>query len=88
MKKCLNCKKLKYFDSFSRNKKRKDGLYVYCRKCVSEKYKKWYKKWSKENVRTPIRLKIKKKCLICKILFRPWEKKVKYCSNKLLELKL
>lgn len=63
MKKCSNCKIIKHFSDFAKNKTRKDGLNNVCRDCVREynyknkdrrkKYreenKHLYDKWNEEN---------------------------------------
>ena len=36
MKKCSTCKRLKYFDFFTKDKSRRDGLQHNCRECVAE----------------------------------------------------
>lgn len=38
MKKCARCQNLKELEEFSKDKKRKDGLNKYCRKCASDIY--------------------------------------------------
>ena len=39
MKCCIKCNELKTIDSFSRNKSKKDGVDIYCKKCNAEKTK-------------------------------------------------
>jgi hypothetical protein len=40
-KSCSSCGETKSVDEFSKNAKNKDGLYTYCKKCASEKYRRW-----------------------------------------------
>lgn len=39
-KKCSKCCKIKGFDCFCKNKLKKDGIDIYCKKCCKEYYKK------------------------------------------------
>lgn len=42
MKKCSRCGEEKPIEDFPRDKSRKDGLFVYCRKCVSANSRKYH----------------------------------------------
>lgn len=42
MKKCLKCRKELGLENFSKDKSRKDKLYVYCKKCEKQKHRKYY----------------------------------------------
>lgn len=42
MKRCARCKKLKPKSEFHANKRRKDGLSLYCRVCASRMSREWY----------------------------------------------
>lgn len=42
MKRCSACKEEKEFGSFSKNKRRKDGLQTQCKECAKRKHKKYY----------------------------------------------
>lgn len=45
MKKCVACKKELSLNSFGSNKRRKDGLNQYCKKCAQEKNKNYRQKY-------------------------------------------
>ena len=43
-KRCSHCKEIKSVSKFSKNKNRKDGLTYWCKKCISERDKRYYQK--------------------------------------------
>lgn len=49
MKVCLLCKQRKDISYFSKDKKRKDGFYVYCKQCVSRLYPETKKLYQEKN---------------------------------------
>jgi len=67
---CIKCKDEKSINDFNKDKLRKDGLCPYCKKCQSEKNKKWrkdnpqktkdYSKKSREKNRETIRIRNRK----------------------------
>ena len=44
MKRCTKCKKLKSKSEFSKNRKNKDGLRFWCKKCEREYKRRYYRK--------------------------------------------
>ena len=50
VKKCYCCKKEKPLSEFSKDNKRKDGLFIYCKECQKQKYKIYYDK-NKEHIK-------------------------------------
>ncbi len=74
---CYTCKKLKPFEDFYKNKRRKDGLKPNCKTCQSEYDKNYYKSVDKDKKLANVKIRIDKirnwledykktqKCLYC-----------------------